>query len=379
MKLKSLVVLMMFGLMLSACSREKGAALTGSYGTAALSGQVTMSGTSQSSPEGVRVSVRGTGMATVLGPSGEFAFIDVPDNADLDFSRVSDGVQATLRVESTAGFVAVQLTPTTAAKTGSSKRRGVGRSVEPIFEFEGTIVSAAADSLVMLTSKKVEQAVKFAAETVIRKGNTAATAAELLPGVRVHVKAKKAEDVFTAVSVILQNTNTDDGGDDDVNASREYEGSVRSVSATQLVVFTSHKIEETFVLDAQTVIRKGNTPVLATDIQVGWTVHVKATTSADGATKIATRVTVQNTGGTDDGATEVEVRGTVAAVGTSDLTVTTTTGAITVQTNSATRIRGAKNATITLSDIHVGDAVEAEGTSVDATTILARSIKLEKD
>jgi hypothetical protein len=74
----------------------------------------------------------------------------------------------------------------------------------------------------------------------------------------------------------------------------------------------------------------------------------------------------------------VEVRGTVAAVGPSDLTVTTSTGAMTVQTNGATRIRGAKNATLTLSGIHVGDTVEAEGTSVNATTILAKTIKVEK-
>ncbi|HEX8029464.1 MAG TPA: DUF5666 domain-containing protein, partial [Vicinamibacterales bacterium] len=94
---------------------------------------------------------------------------------------------------------------------------------------------------------------------------------------------------------IVQNTNGDDGGNDDGPAAREYEGTVRSASATQLVVYTSRKVEETFVLTAETSIRKGNTPVLATDIQVGWRVHVKATTSTDGATKTATSVIVQNT------------------------------------------------------------------------------------
>jgi uncharacterized protein DUF5666 len=380
-KLKYLVPLMMFGLLLSACSREK-ASLTGAYGTATLSGQVTMSGTSQASPQGVRVSVRGTGMSTVLGASGEFAFVDVPQDAELDFSRESDDVQASLRVDDASSFLAVQLTPSTAVRSPSSRRRGVGRGTEPIFEIEGLIVSASAEQLVVLTSRGGEQTVKLTAETVIRKGQTLVTPAELLPGMRVHVKSKKAGDVLTAVLVILQNTNGDDGGDDDSPASREYEGTVRSASATQLVVYTSRKVEETFVLTAETSIRKGSTPVLAADIQVGWRVHVKATTSADGATKTATRVIVQNTNnnddnGNDDNGGQVEIRGVVASVGADQLTVTTSAGAITVQVNSSTRIRGDRNAAITLAGIHVGDTVEAEGTRVDATTILARSIKLE--
>jgi hypothetical protein len=90
MKTRSLAVLMMIGMMLAACSREKSTPFTGSYGTAMLSGRVTMAGTPDPSPQGVRVSVRGTGMTIVLGPDGQFAFMDVPESAELDFSRASD-------------------------------------------------------------------------------------------------------------------------------------------------------------------------------------------------------------------------------------------------------------------------------------------------
>ncbi len=375
MKTKYLVPLMMFGLMLAACSRESSTPMTGAYGTAMLSGQVTMAGTTEPGPQGVRVSVRGTGMATVLGPSGEFAFVDVPEDATLDFSREVDGVQASLRVEATSGFLAVELTPATAARKSSSRRRGVGRGTESIFELEGTIVSATADQLVLFTSKKIEQTVKLTPETVIRKGRTPVTPAELLAGMRVHVKAKKVEEALAAILVIVQDPNDDDSGDDVTPAVREYEGTVRSISATQLVVFTSRKVEETFVLDAATVIRKGGTPVAAIDIQVGWRVHVKAATSADGATKTATQVIVQNTN--DEHAEEVEIKGVVASVGADQLTVTTTAGVVTVKTSSATRIRSDKNKPITLADIHVGDTVEAEGTRIDATTIMAKSVKVE--
>lgn len=375
MKVKHLVFLMMFGLMLSACSREQRSTMTGSYGGAALSGQVTMSGTSQTSPEGVRVSVRGTGMSKVLTANGEFAFVNVPENTDLDFTRESDGVQASLKVDDTASFLAVQLTPATAVKTGSSRRRGVGRSTEPVYEIEGLVVSATATELVVNSQRQGEQTIKLTPETIIRKGQTPMTPAELLAGMRVHVKSKKVEDAFTAIQVIVQNTNGDDGGDDDSPAVREYEGVVRSASASQLVVFTSRKVEETFVVDANTVIRKGSTTIAAADIQVGTSVHVKAATSADGATKTATLVLVQNT--SNPKGEEVELTGTIASVGTNVLTVTTSGGAMTVQVTTSTRIRGTRNAPIPFSALAVGDKVEVEGIRVDATTVLATQIHVE--
>jgi hypothetical protein len=375
MKKKYLVVLMMFGMILAGCSRENSTPFTGAYGSAALSGQVTMSGTSDLSPRGVRVSVRGTGLSTVLGAAGEFAFVDVPAGAILDFSRETDGVAASLEIKDASSFVAVELAQTTAQRTGSSRRRGVGRSVEPVYEIEGTVVSATAEQLVVLSQRQGEQTIALTAETVIRKGKTTVLPEELVPGVRVHVKAKKVADALTAVLVIVQNTNT---GEDKPPMAREYEGTVVSVSATQLVILSSKKVEETFVLDAMTVIRKGNTPVLATDIQVGWRVHVKASTSADGLTKTATLVIVQNTkddDGDDDADDEVSVSGTVASVGTTSFTVTTAAGPVTVQVNSATKIRK-RNATLTLADLTVGTAVQVEGTRVDATTVLAKMVKV---
>jgi hypothetical protein len=374
MKVKSLAVLMMVGMMLAACSGEKRTPFTGGYGSAALSGQVTMAGTANPSPQGVRVSVRGTGMTTVLGPNGQFAFIDVPESAEIDFSRASDGVQATMQVEDPSAFLSVELTTTTATRTSSSRRRGVGRGTDPVYEIEGTIVRASAGEVVIFTSKKVEQTVKLTPETVIRKGNGTGTPADLVAGARIHVKAKKVADVLTAIVVILQKPEDDE--EDERPELREYEGIVRSASATQLVVFTSKKVEETFVVNAETIIRKGGTPIAAADIQAGWRVHVKAATADGGATKTAKLVIVQNTKGEDDGE-EVEIEGTVASVGTDQLVVTTPGGPVTVKTTSATRIRDRRNAPIGLSDIRVGDRVEAEGRRLDAGTIEAKSIKVE--
>jgi hypothetical protein len=260
--------------------------LTGAYGSAVVTGEVVM--TEGVSPAGVEVSVKGTGMTVLLAADGQFAFAGVPEEAELVFQRASDGIDATLRLQSASGHVVVDLAQTS-AKPG--RRRAAGSK---IYEFEGIITSATATELVMDSSHQPGVVITVTPATVIRHGNTPLTAADLVAGMRIHVKALKVGEGFSAISIMVQNDGQDDGGDDegDRPAVREYEGTVVSASATSLTIFSSKKTEETFVLDAATVIRKGNTPVAVTDIQPGWRVHVKASTGADG-TKTATLVIVQ--------------------------------------------------------------------------------------
>ena len=372
MKVRQLTVVMGVVAMLAACNGRRETTLTGSYGQSMLSGEVVMEGVRGGSPAGVEVSVRGTGMSMVVGEDGQFAFAGVADAADLDFRRAADGIEASLRVEANAGFITVGLgkAQATATKKKTSKRRGYGGSPTPIYEFEGVIRSAAADRIVVYTSHKVEQEIGLVAETIIRKGNTTLTPADLTVDTRVHVKTRKVADAYVAVLVIVQNPG-DDGGEDAPPAVREYEGTVRSASATELVVYTSHKVEVTFTVNGDTVIRKGSTPVAAADLQIGWTVHVKATPGADGANATATLVIVQKTP-----AEAVSLEGTVASVGASSLVVTTPTGDVTVQTSASTQVRkGGKK--ISLSAIAVGDSVSVEGTRVDATTVQAKKITVE--
>jgi Domain of unknown function (DUF5666) len=280
--------------MLVACQGER-ATITGEYGSGVIQGQVTVAGVENSNPAGVEVSVRGTGMSMVVGANGNFTFAGVPDqDAELTFRR-ADGIDATLAIGRGTGFVAVEVSGgSSAARTKSSRRRSSAPTTrEKIYEFEGLVESAGAAKLAVFTSHKQTVTVQLDATTIVRKGQTPVTAAEITPGTRVHVKAKKADDVYTAVLVIVQNpADDDDDSEDDGPAVSQFEGVVRSASETELVVYTSHKVEETFVLTADTVIRKGNTPVLAVDLAEGTRVHVKASSAADG-TKTAVQVIVQ--------------------------------------------------------------------------------------
>lgn len=278
-------------LILGACHNEQ-ATMTAPYGSGVITGQVVM--TESVSATGVEVSVRGTGMSTRLGADGQFTFAGVPEGAALDFQRAADGIQVTLQLEKASGHVVVELSQNAARKSG--RRRAAGKT-PALREFEGLVVSSSATQLVMTDSKQQEQTFVVNATTDIRKGNTPVAAADIQAGWRVHVKASVADDgTKTAVRVIVQKTKGDDDDDDDDDGPqvRQYEGLVVSASATELVIDDSKRTRQTFVLNAQTEIRKGNTAVPATELQAGWRVHVKAT-GADDGTKTAVRVTVQNT------------------------------------------------------------------------------------
>lgn len=367
--MKKLLILMLLGAVgLMGCNGRGESSITGTYGSSMISGEVVVSGMPNTSPAGVEVSVRGTGMTATLGADGQFAFANVPEGAELDFRRAADGIEASLRVDPSTGFVTIELQQNKAAATAKkSRRRSGGKGGEKVHEFEGLIRSATADSIVVYTSHKVDVTIALTPDTIIRHGQTILTAADLLVDTRVHVKARLANDAYTAVLVIVQNE--DDGEDDTPPAVREYEGKVVSMTATELVVFTSHKEEVTFAITADTVIRKGSATFDLAQILIGMLVHVKAIPNADG-TNTATLVILQNT------RVAVELEGTVASVDTSSLVVTTANGDVTVNVSNSTQIRKAGQK-ISLSAVAVGDAVEVEGTQVDATTVAAKKITVE--
>jgi hypothetical protein len=371
--MKKLAVLMMLaavGLVAGVgCNGRGESTITGGYGSSAISGEVFLSGVADTSPAGVQVSVRGTGMTATLGTDGKFAFANIPEGAVLDFSRASDSIDAALELGTTSGFVTVELQQAKAvASTAKKSRRRAGAGGgDKVTEFEGVIRTAAADSIVVYTSHKQEVTIGLTADTVIRKGQTILTPADLLVDTRVHVKAKFANDAYTAVLVIVQNEDGE-GEEETPGAVKEYEGTVVSSTDTSLVVFTSKKVEVTFTVNDATVIRKGSATWNLAQILIGMRVHVKATVNADG-TNTANLVIVQNT------RVEKTIEGTVASIDGTSFVVTTATGDVTVKTSQSTQIRqgGQK---VAFSAIVVGGTVTVQGTLTDATTIQAKKVTL---
>jgi hypothetical protein len=263
----SLIVVAVVGL--AACRKHE--SMTGPYGAGVVTGQVVMAAGTSASPAGVRVSVVGTGMSTLLGPDGRFKFAGVPDEAELHFMR-DDGIDARLGVPVARGAFVVEL-------NGNSAKHGKKRAVPSIvpIEIEGLIKTAAPDSLVITTSHKDDVTVLLTDATVIRHGHTAIAAADLKAGDRVHVKATVKDGVKTAIEVIVQNQGEDDENDDEGGDTMTANGTVKSVGATSLVVTSVPKGDVTVQVGADTIIKKQGVHITLADIHAGDEVNTMGT------------------------------------------------------------------------------------------------------
>lgn len=153
--------------------------VTGGYGERVLAGQVAMAaGMSNSSPEGVRVFVRTTGMSAVLDTTGNFMFMNVPENAELRFMR-ADGIDARLRTAGMPGPLSIVLS---SGSVGAARRRAAIPA--PLKQYEGLVQTISASQI-----RIGRTILKITADTLVRKGDQKLDAADVRAGDRVHVKA----------------------------------------------------------------------------------------------------------------------------------------------------------------------------------------------
>ena len=275
---------------LGACRNHE--TMTGSYGDGVVTGRAVVAGAS-ASPAGVRATVVGTGMSTLLGEEGGFTFTGVPENGKLRFTR-EDGIDTVLDAPSSAQLLAVRLQPT-GVQSSNSRRRSAPTS--PLLQFEGLIKSVTPAAIVITTSHREDVTLQITADTRIRKGGTAVLAADLKPGDRVHATASVKDAVKTAVEITLQNPEgtTDDH---DENATLTANGLVTAASATQLTVKTVPRGDMTVKIDGKTIIRKQGVIITGADIHVFDEVNCMGT-RVDDHTLIAIQIEVRGSGKND--------------------------------------------------------------------------------
>lgn len=242
--------------------------VTGGFGNDAVSGQVVLvDELSGREAGGIEVRVSGTGLAARTDAEGRFMLVGVPGEMITVAVSRADGVSG--RVELAAGDRSNVRIDVNARGASRNRRRGVGH---PGVEIEGLIKSISAGTIVVSdASSKLDLDVKIVETTIIRKGNSVLTAADLAVGDRVHVKAKFVDNVRTAVEIKLQKKAGEDDGDDDGDdsATMTANGIVQEVGADQIVVKTADGRVITVKVDAKTLIkRKGKSFPLA-DIKVG--------------------------------------------------------------------------------------------------------------
>jgi hypothetical protein len=234
----------------------------------------------------------------------------------------------------------------------------------PAVEVEGVIKSISSAQIVVTIGGNHDVTVAITADTIFRKGDLAIAPAVLKAGDRVEVKAVMKDNVLTAALIKLESAENQHPELVEIN------GVIKSVSPAELVVTDAQLHDVTVKITADTVIRKGDHIATTGDLAIADRVEVKASVSAG----VNTAVSIHAQGAEQE-REEANVNGVVTVVGSDQITVHGRSGDVVVKTDSNTRIRR-DDRQITLSDIHAGDAVEAQGTRVDDHTMLARSIEL---
>lgn len=157
------------------------------------------------------------------------------------------------------------------------------------------------------------------------------------------------------------------------HAGEEIEGLVQAIGASSLTVLDQRLGAVVVNTDGSTLVRRGDTTIPLSQIQVGQRVHVKALLRPDN-TYLATEVLLQDTniGGNR------EVSGTVQSVdaGAKSFVVSSGGVSITVKTDSSTMFKR-RGSSASFSDLAVGTMVDVNGTLQSDGTVLARKVTIE--
>ena len=173
---------------------------------------------------------------------------------------------------------------------GQGEGSGGENGVTGRLELEGKLLAVSETEVEVDAAGRGPLVVSIDEYTVIRKGNRSYAPEDLQVGWRVHVKAVGDGESIRAIEIKVQNTNTDDGddgdggddggddGDDDGPGAVkvELQGTIVSVSATEITVNAAVWGPTTAVIDEDTVIRHGNKKLTPADLKEGDQVHVKA-------------------------------------------------------------------------------------------------------
>ena len=183
-------------------------AAAGAYSTSAASGAAR-----------ITITIVGTSITTTSNDDGSFQIQSVPPG-DLTLALSGNGVAAKVLVVGVEDRARVNITIRLSG--GTAELEEAEHVSDTKAEVEGQVVSVNGNSIVVGQRARV---IIVPAGTPIRHGNEARLFSDLVPGVRVHVRATRSGDTLTATEVLLQNErqvpaggrggDTDDSDDDD--------------------------------------------------------------------------------------------------------------------------------------------------------------------
>jgi hypothetical protein len=232
-----------------------------------------------------------------------------------------------------------------------------------LVEIEGTIKSVSPTEIVVTDNNNHDVTVAITPDTIFRSGDMAIAPADLKKDQRVEIKAVRNNDALNAVLVRVEDNEPQEPEAVEIN------GTIKSVSATKIVVTDARGTDIPIVIDSHTMIFKGNNSATTGDLAIGDRVEVRATKS--GTTLTAVLIRAENAE-----PELLEVHGKIKSVSATELVVTDRqANDVTFKIDSHTLIRkGGHAAAVT--DLAVGDMVEVKAT-VSGTTKTAVMIDAE--
>ncbi|HUP63650.1 MAG TPA: DUF5666 domain-containing protein [Thermoanaerobaculia bacterium] len=354
---------------LTACQER--ATFTSAFGQGIVTGTVVLGeDLGGGTPAGIEASIPGTGMEALLAADGQFVFAGVPEEAEIRFRR-ADGIDVSYSLgRGDATGMVIEISKS-GAKRGR-KRAVIGRSLQ----FEGLVVTATKESIVLDAAGKGIVTVQIVDSTQIRKGNRIVSATDLEAGARIHVMARPEGDGVVALLILVQG---EAGGEGEPEAKVEIEGIVLAVVDRTITVDAAGKGALEISVPGGIEIRKGNRSYELSELQPGWRVHVRATRTENGL--VAELILVQETGGDgkdEEGEDEsrVELEGLILEISPTSITVEAAgRGPTTARIDSSTKIRRG-NTSLTAEDLKAGDKVHVKAERV-GDELLAKLIILQ--
>jgi hypothetical protein len=308
------------------------------------------------------VSIVGTSISSGLDGAGRFNLKNVPaGDLQLQFSGpISatlpvDGVQPTETISMVISISGSSVTLESEARSGGSEEQLEGK-------IQAVPPTTAAGSL-----KVAGRTVTTDGSTVIRKGETPMTLAELKVDYRVHVKGHSSGSNLVATQIIVQNTNgdqIDEDDDDQQDSSASIHGTLNSIAGGSPAL-TLNVGGTTVRTSADTVVkRRGDVQTLAA-LKVGQDLHVIGTRQSDGSID-ARHIEINDdaTGG------EAEIQGSAGGVSGTCPLLSFNVNGYRVTTTATTVFQG-----ITCAAMKSGTKVTVKGISQADNSIVATSVK----
>lgn len=197
------------------------------------------------------------------------------------------------------------------------------------------------------------------------------------------INGVQSSETITLVIGVTSNTITLESQSRSGGSEEQLEGKIESLPpdlpAGSLIV-----AGQTITTDSSTVIRKGDTSMPLSDLEVGFRVHVKGHTN--GSSLLATQIIVQNTNTESEEEDENEeeqdssasIHGTLAQIGGSSPNFQLLVGTTTVRTSSSTEVKR-RGDVQTLNELRVGMDLHVIGTRQADGSIDARRIEINDD